>query len=468
MQNSPLMEMLNLLQRPEIAALRKFLQSPYHNSRADVLMLFDYLSQHKQVNLEDGHDRAQVFSAVYPNTAFDSKQLNYVVSFLIKMIEAFVAQKELEASESDFMLFTIRGFRRRHWIQQQARATKAAHKKLEQQHYRSSDYHRHHFLLANEVTRGQGQQGRGLGLDFEQLNEAHEKAFIIEKLQLGCMLQSMQAVATKTYDTTFLQFLLSFLEQHPWLNDIAVAAWWHGYFIQTDRNATDHFEQLKMIMFENGTQFTDIERYDLFLLAVNFSIRRINSGDADFAKNLFDLYREGLSQQVFLENGIITRWSYNNIVSAALKVREIDWAMQFLEDYRHQLEPSFQDTSYYFNLARCRYEKGEYAQALDGLNRMEYDDILQNLSAKTLQLKIYYITNEWQVLDSLIDSVRIYIRRKKVLGYHKENYSNITKFMHRLISIPLHDRSAQLHLKQEIEQCKVLSERGWFLDQLKR
>jgi hypothetical protein len=201
----------------------------------------------------------------------------------------------------------------------------------------------------------------------------------------------------------------------------------------------------------------------LFLLAVNFCIRRINLGDAVFSQDLFDLYREGLTQDVFLENGAISRWSYNNITNAALKTGDIKWALHFVETYRPKLEPAFRDTSYFFNLARCLYEKGAFNDALTALNRIEYDDVLQNLSAKTLQIKIYYHTGAWQVLDSLLDSVRIYIRRKKVLGYHKENYTNIVRLTQRLIALVPGDRADRAALRQEVEQCKVLGEKAWLL-----
>ena len=97
---------------------------------------------------------------------------------------------------------------------------------------------------------------------------------------------------------------------------------------------------------------------------------------------------------------------------------------------------------------------------------MEYDDVLQNLSAKTLQAKIYFDMHAWQALDSLLDSVSIYIRRKKVLGYHKENFSNTLRFMQRLMALPPGDRESKIQLKTDIENCKVLGEKAWFLGKL--
>lgn len=462
MEKGYLAELLRSLNLAERAALRKYLISPYHNARADVLALFDCLCALPGARA----DRNTVYSSVFQGKPFDARQLNYVSSYLCKLVESFIAQREWDADADTRGLYLLHGLRRRRLNHLAERAVRAIEKRAEKQPRRDAAYFRQRHAVAFEQLRGHLQQGRARNFDFDALTEAHEKAFVYEKLKLGCMLQSRQTVASREYDAGFLRVVLDFLRQHPWLEEPAIAAWYYGYFVQTDGGATEQFERLKDLIVRHGALLPEDERHDLFLLAINFCIRRINSGDADFSKDLFDLYREGLLQGVLLENGALSRWSYNNIVNSALKMGETEWALQFLEDYRPRLEPAFRDTTYYFNLARCLYEKGDHAAALACLTRIEYDDILQNLSAKTLQMKIYYDTEAWQALDSLLDSTAIYLRRKKVLGYHRENFSNIVRFMQRLVALPPGNSSAHETLRQDLENCKVLSEKGWFLQKV--
>lgn len=462
MDKGYLPELLQSLSLSERTALRKYLCSPYLNTRADVLTLFDYLCGQPA----ESANRGAVYGAVFQGKLFDARQMNYTVSYLSKLIEAFLAQREWEADEPAQGLCLLKGLRKRRLARLSVRAARTLEKNIEKQSVRDAAYFRQRYLLDAEQLQEHLQQGRGRDLDFDSLTEAHEKAFVCEKLRLGCILLSRQTVATREYGAGILPVLLQFLHQHPWLKEPTIAAWYHAYFIQADAGATEHFEQLKTVISTHNTLLSETERAELFLTAINFCIRRINSGFANFSKDLFDLYREGLAQGIFLDNGIISRWTYNNVVNTALKMGEVDWALQFLEDYRRRLEPAFRDTSYFFNLARCRYEKGDHDAALECLTRIEYDDILQNLSAKTLQMKIYYDTAAWQSLDSLLDSLAIYLRRKKVLGYHKENFSNIVRFMQRLLALPPGNSTAREALRQELENCKVLSERGWFLQKM--
>lgn len=464
MEKGYLPELLQSLTLPERMALRKYLCSPYVNARTDVLALFDHLNTQPA----EAADRNAAFDTVFQGKQFDARQMNYTVSYLTKLIEAFLAQREWETDEAARGLCLLQSLRKRRLTRLSARAAHSLEKRLEKQPVRDAAYFRQRYLFAAEQMQEHLQQGRGRDLDFDTLTQAHEKAFICEKLKLGCILLSRQAVASREYGAGILPVLLDFLRGHPWLKEPAIAAWYHSYFVLADAGATEHFEQLKALISTQETLLSDNERSELFLTAINFCIRRINSGFAHFSKDLFDLYRDGLAQDVFLDNGIISRWTYNNVVNTALKMGEVDWSLQFLEDYRRRLEPAFRDTSYFFNLARCRYEKGDHDAALECLTRIEYDDILQNLSAKTLQMKIYYDTSAWQSLDSLLDSVAIYLRRKKVLGYHKENFSNIVRFMQRLLALPPGANTAHELLRQDLENCKVLSEKGWFLQRMVR
>lgn len=460
MEKGYLPEFLQSLTLAERAAFRKYLCSPYLNVRKDVLALYDHLSAAPPATPAD---KDAAYGAVFEGKHFDARQMNYTVSYLSKLVEAFLAQREWDVDEDAQGLYLLRSLRKRHLSRLSERAIRAVEKRLEKQPRRDAAYFRQRYLIASEQLRGHLQQGRGRDFDFDSLTEAHEKAFVYEKLKLGCMLQSRQTVVSREYGVGFLPVLLDFLRHHPWLEEPAIAAWYHGYFVQSDAGATGNFEQLKGLIFRHGALLPDDERHDLFLLAINFCIRRINSGFADFSRDLFDLYREGLAQGIFLENGVISRWSYNNIVNTALKMGEVDWSLQFLEDYRPRLEPAFRDTGYFFNLARCRYEKGDHDGALECLTRIEYDDVLQNLSARILQMKIYYDTAAWQSLDSLLDSVTVYLRRKKVLGYHRENFSNIVRFMQRLVALPPGNSPVRELLRQDLENCTTLGEKAWFL-----
>ena len=98
--------------------------------------------------------------------------------------------------------------------------------------------------------------------------------------------------------------------------------------------------------------------------------------------------------------------------------------------------------------------------------QFDYDDILFNLSAKSMLIKIYFEESEYSALDSLLESLRTYINRKKAIAYHKNIYNNLIRFTKRLVRISPYDKAQKEKLRQDIEAANPLPERKWLLEQL--
>jgi len=100
------------------------------------------------------------------------------------------------------------------------------------------------------------------------------------------------------------------------------------------------------------------------------------------------------------------------------------------------------------------------------LASVEYDDILINLNAKSMLLKMFYEQDEFDALESLLESMRTYMQRKKVLGYHQSNYKNMIRYTRKLTRINPYSKLEKDKLKDEIQNTNPLTERKWLLHQL--
>jgi hypothetical protein len=116
--------------------------------------------------------------------------------------------------------------------------------------------------------------------------------------------------------------------------------------------------------------------------------------------------------------------------------------------------------------ARLAFEQEQHDEALTFIHGAVLSEVLPNLAAKTLALKIYYAIRAEDLLDAHIDALTQFIRRKKVLGYHRRNYLNIARYTKRLLQLNPFDRKAVRAFRTEIEKEEVLTERSWFLEQL--
>ncbi|MFT6021824.1 MAG: hypothetical protein ACI9CQ_004635 [Saprospiraceae bacterium] len=76
-------------------------------------------------------------------------------------------------------------------------------------------------------------------------------------------------------------------------------------------------------------------------------------------------------------------------------------------------------------MARLAYSRKNFDGVFLLLQKVNYKDILFNLAIKTIALKTYFELGEIDLLESHMDAMQNYIRRKKDIGYHRELYSNL-------------------------------------------
>lgn len=452
---SPLNQILGAFSPAELRALEKFIRSPYHVTHPGVVELFESLR------------RSATATGKNQQTAPDHPRRHYhLTNYLLEALEKFLALEIWEQRPHERHRATLEYLRRLRLDHAGDMMFRYARKKLDADPQRGSDYHRNDYLLHLEAYYRLQQEGRAKSANPQELADAQDVAFICEKLRTGCLLLSHQAVTRREYDKGLLDPVLRFLEGHRYLQIPAVAAYYHGYYAQLGEKADAHFDALKKILEDHAGHFPVAETHDLYLMAINYCIRRINQADERFFREIFELYQSGLRHGALLEGGTLSRWTYNNIAVTALRLREFGWVFGFLHDFAPFLPENHREGAFNYNIARYYYDTGDYRKAMQHLLRMEYDDVLQNLIAKTMLCKIYFELDETDALENQLDSIQIYLRRKKVLGYHKENYEAFVRFMRRLLALNPRDPANADKLRRDIGQAPTLTEREWFLQKV--
>jgi len=221
-------------------------------------------------------------------------------------------------------------------------------------------------------------------------------------------------------------------------------------------------------LFEHRALFPPAEWSNLFLFGTNICIKIINNGDLAYLKEILELYKKGLSTKALLENDNLTRFTYQNIVTAGIRTGELNWTRQFLIGYKEKVEKKYRESAFRFNMARLAYQEKQYETAIDLLRDTDQGDLLINLYAKNLLVKIYYELGEFKLLDSFLDAFQIYLRRKKGIASHKKNYWNMIYYMQKLMKVNPFNAAAKTKLKERIATEPVLLERKWLLEQLGR
>ena len=447
----------------ERIAFRKFLQSPVWNKRTDVMELYDYLEKESKKKHAQWEKRA-VFGSLFPNIAYDDIQMRLLMSMTFKLMEDFLSFKEVDQQAIRQKINLARAYRKRQMYKLFEQTMKAAEGILAKM---PRDHHYFHFRYLLEIESYQFTKSRKRVADYnlQELIDAVDVRFLTDKLKQSCLTMSHQAVYKINYDTGLLPMVLNVIENSNYLQVPAISVYYHGYLALTQDDEAQ-FGAFKQQLFEHGLTFSKNELHDLYLMAINFCIKKLNTGKEQYVKEAFDFYKSGLESGVLLEQKRLSRFAYKNVVALGLRLEEYDWIAYFLEQYTKHLERKFRERYYNYNYARLAYALKNYEPAMRALAKVGSSDLLLNIDGKVMLLKMYYELDEFDALEALITSMRTLIRRKNMLTYHRENYFNILKYVQKLVTLNPIDRVERKQLKLEIESQEVLTEKRWLLEQL--
>jgi len=465
-EKSRLIQILRTFSRKETRDLRKWLQSPSHNQREDVQALYEYLLENDDPDKDNALDKEEVFQKIYPKTPYDDAQMRQVMHFLLKALEEFLIYQELTEDPVRAQITLAKVYRRRQLGKLFQRTMDSAREQQQKQPLRSLAFLESSYLLEQEQYNFLSGLRRTVPLNLQELSDSFDTYYISTKLRQACLMLAHQSVFKVEYQTEFLDRVLGFVEQNPLPDVPSIVIYYHSYKALKGDDSESHFQQLKQALHKHEDIFPVTEIRDIYLLAINYCIGRMNAGVQEYVRETFDLYKRGLEKMILLQDGFVSRFTFRNVVTNGTMLEEFEWTEHFIREFQQYLEEQYRESIVHYSMARLYFEKKDYDKAMPLLHQVEYDDILMTLNARTMLLKMYYELDEFNALDSLLESMRMYMRRKKVIGYHKENFRNIIYLTKKLANINPYDARQTKQLQAEIEGANPLTEKKWLLAQL--
>ncbi len=460
MEASNLYQLLKSFSKLELRELRKFLTSPFLTPRTDLVELFDFLVESETVS------KPAAWQQLHPDQPYDDQKLRLLMSYLHRQVEQYLSVKELLANDFNNRLHLAVAYRKRGMLAAFERTRSSLEKAMMEQPLRDAQYYYQSFQFHWEQYR------TAIEKPAEQLPLANlagniDVFYLSTRLRLICFAIAQKSVYRADNQSFIESEVIALAEHGRWAEVPAVMVYLHCYRMLKWPEEEGHFKAFKQVLVEAGGQFEEDEMRGLYLFAINYCIRRLNDGHNGYLSELLDLYKSGLDKAYLIENGVLSRFTYHNIVGAGLRTGDLDWVDFFIHQYKNALERSYRDSSFSFSLARLEFARHHYDAVLDLLQKANYRDPLLNLAAKTLLLKTWYELGELDLLQSHLDAMRNYIHRKKVIGYHRTNYLNIVRYTDRLLRLNWNSKMELEALRNELEKEEVLTEKEWLLAQTK-
>ncbi len=477
MTNSALIQYIRRLNAKDLREINKFVRSPYFNTQKELVLLLDYILDSLSPSAKKRISKEKAFAILFPQKPYQEKKLSYIMSDLLRLIKRYLAISVAEQEQAQQQLYLCRALRQRRMQRQFLQELENAHKKLKKQKLRNAEYYYNNYLLKQEelgytiVNLDHRQSGTDL---LEKVSNSLTTFYITELLRQGCDILASKSLKSHDYNLDLLEEVLRYIAKNEIAQIPAVSIYYHNYqaFKALENEEMEisegHFKSIKTNIQHYWSSFSAQEIRDIYTLAVNYCIQRLNRGDRNYIKEAFDLYRSGLENQVWLENGILSVHTYKNIARLGIALQEEAWVKGFIEDFKNNLPPKERKQYWQYNLAYLFFQKGDYANAMELLRQVEFKDVLNNLDTRRMLLRCYYELEETFALEYLLDSFQKYIQRQKNIGYHKNNYLNLIRFVRKKLQTSPLDKEKLKKLAQEIYQTEQVAEKNWLLKQIEK
>ncbi len=475
MKKSKLFAIFQSLTAAEHRQLKKFTRSPFFNKKEEVIALCDYLIKNAPKNpseidawADKKMDKQVVFQKIFrKQNAYDDLKMRHLMSDTFKLLTTFIAYLNYSQTAEPFHLLSA--YRTRQLNKHFETTLDVLQKKQNNLLADDTFFYQQYFLASEKNHFLEKQHQRHIEPNLQQLSDHLDEFYLAKKLKCYCSMLSYQNLFSVDYQLDLVDELNNYLAKNWQKYPTIIGIYYHALLTLLEPQEAKHFQQLKDLLQEKHQQIALSELQDMFVLARNYCIKRLNRGDTIYLKELFELYQTELERGSILENGFLPALIYKNIAAVSINLQEYDWTEGFLEEYKNKIPLKYQENTYCYCLAQWYFVKKQYEEVVPLLQQIEYKELFLSLDARRLLLKTYYELDEEESLFSLIDSFRIFLRRKDHMTYHRNSYLNLLKFVQQLKKLGKHTPNLQAQLQQiqeQITQTKELVDKRWLLEKV--
>lgn len=426
MQNTKIIRLLKCFSAKEMREFRKFVSSPFHNNRRILVGFYDILKEYYP-DFESVSGK-EVYGKLYPGTKYDSAELVRLSSYLFKLARDFLAVSEFNESTfyyDDLLLMSLDNHNADSLFEKEYEHVE---KKLN-----SEKIHNQFFI-------SKGQLEVDL-IDFKlrrnKQNEicsniVRDAEYDIFNLIIKLVLRYCDMLSNKfdyNYDfsnTTAELFISNFnfdefirclrMDEPNYYN--FVLCFYYQFKALTEPTNEYYYKMLREYSFRDFEKLSELEMGNRYIRLFRYCITQLRRGNLKFLQDCFEFHKEALEKQLYggnLSGGRIYPVFFRNFVVYGIAAKEYDYIERFIGEYGAKLKEEYRKDMVSVSSALLQFEKKRYDKALESLSSVRYTYPSCQMDMKGIYIKIFYETDDYESLFTLIDSFKHYLKRDKTI-----------------------------------------------------
>ncbi len=459
MTDSKIYNVLTYFDKVEQNRLRKYIRSPYFNVNETLMAFYEVLSEHINANGKAGElTKEQLWTQLYEKETFNDVRFRKLSSDLLKLVEGFLAQQVYDdrpIQKANLLLEAIHAKKIEKLYNSAIRQTQAI---SEIQTERPASYYYHQFEIQKKLYDiNEAELKRFEKTNVEDIVNNLDYFYLAEKLKWYSAILVQQTLVSHEYKLLFIDEIINHLSKHPYDNVPLIRVHYLIFLTHAESENEVHYHELKDVLSKYWKTMKLEEAKEAYTHLLSYCSKKSNQGNSFFLREYVDISKELLKTDILWADGEIYPWYFRNAILISLRLGEYEWAENFLNQYGDKLPADFKKNALSYNRALIFFYQKKYDKVISLLQSVEYDDLVYNLSSKSILLAVYYELDEDDALVSLMDSFKAFLQRhKEISDTQRVHYLNLMKYTKKLLKLIPGDQKEIAKIKQEMEDDKKI------------
>ncbi len=482
MITSKAIQIIRSLDEEEIKELGKFIKSPYFNSNKKLTSLFEHLRDEYPEMSENKLKKEILYGKLFEGKKYNEQIMKNLSSQLYGLCMEFLAvnkYRKKNAYDLELDILSELNLKRLDNIFQ-------SRLKLLEQNLEDSThmihplfYHLHkietiktQYLLARDK---QSQAANNVMRSGDYLLYYFITEFSRVAIDVNANIDSFNVKheANAVYETLkefnfsgIVNYLIE--NNYPYADIINI--YYHRLKAILDTSNENYFE-FKKLLIANKDKIGLAELASLLDSLHNMAVQRVNDGAEGGHREEFNIIKMKLEYGTIAvrTGGRISLLTFRNVVFTSIRMGEIEWGENFVNENIDLVNPGSRDNIYNHSIGIFSYIKKDFNKAIFHLSKVEMTNPFFISDVKTHLAIIYFEQGYFESCLSVMDSFRHLLTSKeefsqlfKTVNLHFINaLTNMIK-----VKSGRKGTEALAKIKQKLEAQKMVNHKGWLIKTL--
>jgi hypothetical protein len=477
LENTKLISLLKSFTPEEQKEFQKFVDSPFYNNEKSVSRFYKLLRKSAPEFNPGNIKREKLYRKLYPEKSYNDVVMRNIISRTLKLAEDYVTITKFQQEKDYRALVKMRSLSNRDQAFLFEKARREAEKIIKENPYRDEGYYYSRMIYEDEVRRFTQRMSNSIFVVKDNIQKIADNGVYFAATSLltlyAIMTNQKKHIMEINFDFGLMNKILEYYESNPgFFENVPYAALYYNsikLFITEDEK---YFQKVHEIALKNYDSLKDVHRKNAYVVLVNYCTARINKGDMHYLRIKFDLYKEIIENRAHYEGlNFISHVFYNRVAFTAINIGETEWAMQFIEKYRKELNGEHKENSYYLAMTEFHTKIENYDTALEYLSKVRHSDHLYKREVYGLSLKIFYSADMIESFHAEIENFRNFLKSNKMVSPEKKklglNFISLIKGLFNLkYKKNFGDKYDIFELRKKILENKFVIDKFWLLEKL--